>query len=283
MNDSSEAGKENIDGNKAIILGVVVNSTSASKVLTKIGSLCTEKAYTKPYFIITAYSENILQTKEDSQLAKAFGVADLVVSDGISAVAARDYLKRRKGRILDDLGLGLIVGWNILKGKYSGQKITGVDLTRKLLRLSGEKGWRIFLLGGWRDVEEKLSGMMRRDFPKIRINSDPGPINAGFGVDKELVAKINSFRPDILLVAFGRFRQEKWIAANLKLLNAKVVMGVGSSFDELTGIGPWAAATPRWVDRMGLKWLWRVVRNPGHLRRAWNAFPVFAWKVFRSR
>jgi N-acetylglucosaminyldiphosphoundecaprenol N-acetyl-beta-D-mannosaminyltransferase len=132
-------------------------------------------------------------------------------------------------------------------------------------------------------VGEKLAGMMRRDFSKIRIASDPGPINARSDADKELVAKINSFRPDILLVAFGRFRQEKWIAANLKLLNTKVVMGVGSSFDELTGIGPWAAATPRWVDRMGLKWLWRVVRNPGHLQRAWNAFPVFAWKVFRSR
>jgi N-acetylglucosaminyldiphosphoundecaprenol N-acetyl-beta-D-mannosaminyltransferase len=283
MNDFREAGNKNKDDNKAIILGVGVNSTSASTVLAKISSLCSENGHTKPYFIITAYSENILESNNDMQLAKAFENADIVVPDGISAVAARDYLKRRNGRIRDDLRLGFSVGWNILKGKYSGQKVMGVELTRKILRTGGEKGWRIFLLGGWKDVGEKLAGMMRRDFPKITISGDPGPEHVGLGTDKELVRKINDFGPDVLLVAFGRFKQEKWIAANLRLLNARVVLGVGSSFDELTGTGPWAAATPRWVDRMGLKWLWRAVRNPGHLRRAWNAFPVFAWKVFRSR
>jgi N-acetylglucosaminyldiphosphoundecaprenol N-acetyl-beta-D-mannosaminyltransferase len=192
-------------------------------------------------------------------------------------------LTKRKNAGGEDLWLGLSEGWKILRGGFADKKVEGVELTRKLLRAGGEKGWRIFLLGGWYGVGEKLVKMMRRDFPGIEIISDAGRDDIRPQVDKEIIDRINVFRPDILLVAFGRFRQEKWIAANLKHLKTKVVMGVGSSFDELAGVGPWAWPTPKWVGRMGLKWLWRAVIDPRHIKRAWNAFPCFAWKVFRSK
>jgi N-acetylglucosaminyldiphosphoundecaprenol N-acetyl-beta-D-mannosaminyltransferase len=161
--------------------------------------------------------------------------------------------------------------------------VVGVKLAQELLQLSGKKGWKVYLLGGLSGTAKKLAGKYKsvigydEGYNNIKIQKTNSQIN------DEIVNKINKLMPDILLVGLGRFEQEKWIAKNLKSLKAKVVMGVGSGFDELAGIGPWAAHAPEWVDRMGLKWLWRAVKDPKHIRRAWNAFPVFAWKVFRSR
>jgi UDP-N-acetyl-D-mannosaminuronic acid transferase (WecB/TagA/CpsF family) len=80
-NIEAKAKKE--DDNRAKILGVGVNSTSAFEVLTKIEWLCKEKSLERPYFIITAYSENVMEAARDKELAKAFCLADLVVPDGL--------------------------------------------------------------------------------------------------------------------------------------------------------------------------------------------------------
>lgn len=298
MGQKVEARGRNEDRNRAKILGVGVDSTSASSVLSEISSKVSEKVFIRPLFIVTVYSENILESESDRELAAAMEKADLVVPDGVSVVAAKDYLLRRKNKTLADLWLGFEVGWKILKGEYADKKVVGVDLTKSLLRKGGEKGWRIFLLGGWGGVGEKIVKMMRRDFPGVKIECDEGQVDIKSQItngpstllrasksetNTEIINRINNFQPDILLVAFGRFKQEKWIARNLERLRARVVMGVGSSFDELASVGPWATPTPSWANRMGLKWLWRVSREPKHIKRAWNAFPVFAWKVFRSR
>jgi N-acetylglucosaminyldiphosphoundecaprenol N-acetyl-beta-D-mannosaminyltransferase len=158
--------------------------------------------------------------------------------------------------------------------------VRGVELTKELLEMSKVKNWKIFLLGGKDRETEKLA---RNKKGNIYYYEPP----MGLDIDnkqetEKILNKISLCQPDILLVGLGRFRQEIWIADNLRKIKAKVVIGVGSSFDELAGMGSWADRAPEWVDRMGLKWLWRVTRDPGHFRRAWNAFPVFAWKVFRS-
>ena len=93
--------------------------------------------------------------------------------------------------------------------------------------------------------------------------------------NNEVVAKINKFKPDILLVAYGAPWQEKWISANLGELKAKVVMGVGGTFDYLTGR---AKLPPRWMEKLGLEWLWRLILEPWRWRRQVNLVR-FAWRV----
>ncbi len=80
----------------------------------------------------------------------------------------------------------------------------------------------------------------------------------------EIVAKINKFMPDVLLVAYGAPWQEKWLFANRYKLNAKVGMGVGGAFDYLTGHTP---TPPELISKMGLEWLWRLVHEPWRWRR----------------
>ena len=274
------------------ILGVPVSGTSTDTVLTKIEAQCTKKAFKKPFFIVTAYSEFFLEAQKDLGFKNALFEADLVVPDGVSVVAAMDYQDQRLGVWWRDLGAGLRVGLRILKGELSGRIVVGVRLVEKILELAGEKKWRVFLLGSDKDTLTKLKFKIKgSDYlaglvDSGKLESDPGPIrlsDLSYSDNEKLVKKVNNFKPDILLVAFGRFKQEKWIWQNLSKINARVVMGVGSSFDELSGRGKWVTPAPLWVEKMGLKWLWRVTKDPKHLRRAWNAFPVFAWKVFADR
>lgn len=252
--------------NKANVLGVGVVITSMTQVLDKIDQ-AVHSSLEKPFFIVTAYSETILEARCDFGFKQTLGKADLIVADGVSVLSAIDYQNRARGNILAKFWEGLRVGRDILAGKYAG-RIVGVRLFEKLL----SSNYRVYLLGGWGDVAKRLATKYGTEF-------DPGPVNisgASEVENKRVIIKINKYAPDILFVSFGRFRQEVWIADNLDKLRAKVIIGVGSAFDEVAN--KWQV--PLWVERSGLKWLWRMWGDPGHIKRVWNAFPVFAWKVF---
>jgi N-acetylglucosaminyldiphosphoundecaprenol N-acetyl-beta-D-mannosaminyltransferase len=98
--------------------------------------------------------------------------------------------------------------------------------------------------------------------------------------NEAIVQRILPTRPDILLVAYGAPKQDKWIARNLVRLQIPVCMGVGGSFDFIAGT---ARRAPRWVQRLQLEWLHRLLMQPWRWRRIWNAVPRFSWQVFWSR
>ena len=192
-------------------------------------------------------------------------------------------MRSRTGNQWTDFWLGFEVGGRILRGKYNDKKIVGVELAKEAcLGSASREGRKVFLLGGLPGIAEKLAHKHKSvigyelGYSRIKLQKNDVQLN------NRIVNKINAHKPDLLLVGLGRFEQEKWIARNLESLKVKAVMGVGSSFDELTGYGPWATPAPEWVDRMGLKWAWRAVKDPKHIRRAWNAFPVFAWRIYTS-
>jgi N-acetylglucosaminyldiphosphoundecaprenol N-acetyl-beta-D-mannosaminyltransferase len=282
QNTEAERGKK--DRINRIILGVEVSSTSKTEVLRKIEEKCNENVYNKPLFIVTAYSEFFIEAETDKEFAAALNKADLVLPDGVSVPAALDYLRLAEGKqLMGKLITGLQVGGRVLRGKYAGKVVTGVGLTRELLETGNKNKWRVFLLGGFGNVAERLTDKLKQNYPGLCLGWDrAGENNEEIRQrSREIVIKTEKFKPDLLLVAMGRYKQEKWIAEHLSGLGAKVVMGVGSSFDELLGEGKWAAKPPGWVEQSGLKWLWRVGRDPKHLKRAWRAFPLFTWKVFR--
>ena len=241
---------------KANILGVGVSSTTSTEVLSIINDQCQMSNQRKPYLIVTAYSEFFLEAKTNPKFKLALEKADLIVPDGVSVIAALDYVQK------PSFLYGLYVGWKIISGQYYGKTVVGVDLVRKLLE---DKTKKVFLLGGWNGVAETVSKKY----------------HGAFSEDQSNIKAINKYKPEILLVALGRFKQEIWIAENLKKLNCKVVMGVGSSFDEIAGEGVWKYPSPNWVNKMGLKWLWRALHNPRHWPRALRASILFPWKVWR--
>lgn len=99
-----------------------------------------------------------------------------------------------------------------------------------------------------------------------------------------IIKKINNYKPDILLVAYGAPWQEKWLWNNRSMLNAKILMGVGGAFDYLTGK---SMLPPIWVEQAGLEWLWRLVNEPWRWRRQINlvkfVYLVLCERIYGNR
>jgi N-acetylglucosaminyldiphosphoundecaprenol N-acetyl-beta-D-mannosaminyltransferase len=151
-----------------------------------------------------------------------------------------------------------------LMGCPLAERITGVDLVPKLADLSARKGYRIFLLGGRLGVAERAGKLLERNHPGVRIVGTYAPAEESLiRMDHgDILERIHSAHPDILLVAFGNPKQEKWIWMHRKRLAVPLAMGVGGSFDILVGD---VRRAPRWIQQCGLEWAMRFVQEPARL------------------
>jgi N-acetylglucosaminyldiphosphoundecaprenol N-acetyl-beta-D-mannosaminyltransferase len=151
-----------------------------------------------------------------------------------------------------------------LLGNPLPERITGVDLIPKLAELSARKGYKIFLLGGRDGVAERASAILEQRYPGVRIVGSYAPeLKELARMDHtEILRQVHDAKPDILLVAFGNPKQEKWIWMHRKKLGVPVAMGIGSSLEILVG-DVWRA--PRWMERSGIEWLARLLAEPARL------------------
>lgn len=239
------------------VLNMPISSSRYAEVIKILDKQVKKKVSDKAFFLITAYSESCLEFDRDENFRKAVSEADLVVADGVSLWAAMDYLGDEK---LSGIGTGL----KILQGKYADRP-TGVSVLRHYL--VEHKSLNIFLYGGW-GVVEKIANKYGCAWSEEDING---------------IEKINFVHPDILFVSLGRFKQEIWIAQNLNKIKAKVIIGVGSAFDEIAGAGNWQVPIPIWMEKSGLKWLWRGLHDAKHWKRIWNAVIIFSILVWRQK
>ncbi len=143
-------------------------------------------------------------------------------------------------------------------------KISGSDLIEPLVGLAGRSGWRVFLFGGAAGVGEQAAERARRDFgvevvgtasPFIRLDGSPGDLDQG-------ADEVAASKPDLVLVAMGAPKQERWIHHNRERLGTAVSVGVGASLDFLVGR---IRRAPRWVSNAGFEWLYRLAREPRRL------------------
>jgi len=262
------------------VLGVKIDFLKRIEALETISEMIFGKQTGGAKHIVTAYSEFFVVATKDLDFKKVLARAELVVPDGIGPLAAVDYLEsvNAKDSILLRLFKGAVTGVKILFGKV-GEPISGIWLFCRLVEVAANGGWKVYLLGGFGDVSYKLAAQLKEKYPKLIIAADPGDQRleeVGSGSD-DVIDKINRFQPDILFVAYGPVKQEKWIDKNKRNLNTKVAMGVGGTFDELTGkVKP----APVFIEKMGLKWLWRLIQEPKRFRRILNAYPIFPLMVF---
>ncbi|MBN1967050.1 MAG: WecB/TagA/CpsF family glycosyltransferase, partial [Anaerolineae bacterium] len=136
------------------------------------------------------------------------------------------------------------------------------------------EGWRLFLLGAAPGVAERTAAVLECDYPGLQIAGtyagSPAPQE-----EEAIIERVNASGADILFVAYGAPRQDDWIARNRERLNVRVAMGVGGSFDFIAGVVPRA---PRWMQQIGLEWLFRLIRQPWRWRRMLR-LPRFIWAV----
>lgn len=258
-------------------MGLPVDIIDKENAVDKIGIWIDESKKLRQ--IVTAYSEFYVTGTRDKDFSQIMKDSDMVTPDGISVLAAAEYLKRSKGKsLLGKILEGLVTGKKILKGEL-GETVTGVWLFDRLTKEAADKGWRVFLLGGWDNVSSRTAKMLLKRFPKLKISFDMGETRVGTDpiTDKRVVQKINDFKTDILFVAYNPIKQEKWIANHKELLRVKVAIGVGGTFNEY--LGEFKKA-PLWMENSGLKWLWRVWVEPRRLGRILRAVVVFPWLVF---
>lgn len=266
---------------RAKVLGVNVDMVNREETLKKISDQIENPKNKGVMQVVTAYSEFFVTAGKDLEFRKVLNNAELVVPDGVGPLAAIDYSQsiNSNDSFLIKILKGGVTGLKVLTGKV-GKTVSGLWLCSKLIELASDHGWKVFLLGGFGDVSYRLEKKFFNNYPDLKIKSDPGEqdldLKSGF---TEILSKINAFKPDLLFVAYGPVKQEKWVAKNKKNLQAKVAIGVGGTFDELTEK---VAPVPKLLEKMGLKWLWRVKEEPKRFRRILNAFPIFPFMVFRE-
>ena len=159
-------------------------------------------------------------------------------------------------------GVGLLWASRQL-GSPLPERVTGSDGVPLIAQHAAERGWRIFLLGAAPGIAERAAEILQDANPGLQFAGTYAGSPAEAEED-EIVALINRSRADILFVAYGAPKQDKWIARNLPRLEVAMAMGVGGSLDFIAGAAPRA---PRWLQARGLEWLYRLIRQPWRLRR----------------
>ncbi len=264
------------------VLGTRLNLVGREEALDLIGKWLTAKA-PRLKMVATAYSEFFVKAIGDVDFRMALESSDLVVPDGIGPLAAINFTESLvpSDNVFQKVIKGVKTGGAILAGKV-GQPVAGYWLFKELVKRAAEKGWRIFLLGGFGDTAQQVKLKLEKLSGNLEMEADPGSqkLDRADDENERVIAKINQFKPDLLFVAYGPVKQEKWLAANKGRLAAKVALGVGGTFDEFLGK---VKEAPEVFSRLGLKWLWRLVIQPKRMGRIWRAVVVFPWLVFREK
>lgn len=266
MTKKVNRSSDSFDVNMWQIFDISLFGRSKDRVLNIIGDKL--DSGTKKYWVATVNPEFVMESLKDDNFKTILKKTDLNVMDGIGLVWAREVLniKRFFG--------GIKVGVEVLQGKYKNEIASGADLVLDLSKMAAEKGFKMFFLGGFGDRAQKTAEFLKNEFGLKQEQLDwceGEPIIS----NKEVVEKINKFKPDILLVAYGMKKQEFWIDENIDKLDIGMVMGVGRSFDYYSGE---LKRAPKWCQRMGLEWLYSLIKEPKRIKRQ-LVLPKFVWKV----
>lgn len=155
-----------------------------------------------------------------------------------------------------------------------GDRATYLDLIGPLLEKAHQGGWKLFFLGSKPGVAEKGAEVWRRTHPGLRIEVADGYFDVDSPVENgAILARIERFSPDVLFVGMSMPRQEQWILRNLAAIEARTIMSSGAIMDYVAGVAP---TPPRWLGRIGLEWLYRLLTAPRHL---WRRYLVEPWFI----
>lgn len=284
---------------QATILSIKLSSTSKIRVLRFVrGRLrIFDKNATKraKFVIVTPNPEIITKAQKDKELARILNSANLSLPDGIGLAAAHRFMTFRapKWKVLRApvlLVQGFVVGIAVLFGDRWLMKdlkiIKGREIFLELMKLANKKGWRVFFLGGKVGVANKAAKNLQKSLKKVVIESTEGSVldeNAipvsrkDVKIEKDVVGRINKLKPHLLFVALGAPKQEKWLDKWVGDLNIGGAMVVGGTFDYMAQK---TALPPKWMEKLGLEWLWRLISQPERARRIFTAFPLFPLRVY---
>lgn len=243
----------------AVLFSVPIADLTMSETVRAIEAMVeTGRSTGRTHQIATVNVDFVVNAVNDAEVGGILRRCDLCLADGMPIVWA--------SRMLD---------------RPIRERVAGADLVPELLATAERTGWRIHIFGSTVDVARSAERILRDRYPRARFTVDPGPVVSPTGVvDDEVIDSIVSHRPDILCVALGNPKQERFIAANRERLGVPVMIGVGGSIDMLVGRRRRAPAILRQV---GLEWVVRALQEPRRLgpRYLRDAY-VFVPRLFRE-
>jgi len=197
------------------------------------------------------------------------------VVDARSDAAFAGVLRRANVRAPD--GVGVLWAANLL-GMPLPERVTGSDGIYRIAERAAQRHWRVFFLGAAPGVALRTAERLRELYPGLLVAGayDGSPDETGWA---EITPWLEATQPDILFVAYGHPKQDFWIDHHRAELPAAVALGVGGAFDFVAGV---TVRAPRWMRRLGLEWLHRLIRQPWRWRRM-SKLPRFALLVLRQR
>lgn len=231
------------------ILGVPVHPLTMNESVAVLEEKLQKK---EQAFVVTANAEIIMMCQKDKEYNNIVSEqADLVLPDGAGAVWAGRYL-----------------------GNEVPERVAGFDLYNQLLKLSADKGYKAYFFGGAPGVAEAAKNKAEELYPGVQI---VGCRNGYFTEAEEeaIIKEINDAAPDMLFVALGAPKQEKWLVKYRNQLKPRVLMGIGGSFDVLAGK---MERAPKWMQEASLEWAFRLYKQPSRFMRM-LALPKFVLKV----
>lgn len=227
------------------IYGINIDNTSLDKASETIEKyLNGDQVKT----IFTPNTEIVMAAKKDNDLIDLINRADLVVPDGIGLV----YASR-------------------IKKKPLYERVTGFDLSMRILEIANKNGHSIYLLGGKEGIARQAGLNIKKNYPNINISGYhngyfKGSHNGNKDSEEELnmIKDINSVKPNIIFVGLGFPKQEIWIDENKQRVKSRLIIGNGGVMDILSGN---AKRAPEVFQKLGLEWLYRLINDPKRLRR----------------
>lgn len=240
--------------NRINILGIPFDNVTLKEAIEEILHMLEKKGQ---HHIATPNPEMVMEAEKNTHLRNILQKTAINIPDGIGIIWASHLEKQA------------------LK-----ERVTGIDLMKKICDKSREKQYKIFLLGAQPGIAEMAQSYLENSYPGIQI------VGAFAGSpqekdEKDILNIIEQKKPDILFVAYGCPKQEIWIDKNLSHMHSvKIAIGVGGAFDFLAGTRKRA---PRWMQKSGTEWLYRLIQEPHRIKRIYNATIKFPLKYVEKK
>ncbi len=238
---------------RANVLGVGVSAVSMAQALDVIEGWIQTR---EPHYVCVTGVHGVIESQRDPALRQIHNAAGLVTPDGMPLV----WLSRAQGF-------------------RSVERVYGPDLMLALCERSLSGGYRHFFYGGAEGVPELLAGALERRFPALQVAGCYSPPFRPLTPEEDAAVgqMIERSGADIVWVGLSTPKQERWMAARAGRLAAPVLIGVGAAFDFHAGLKKQA---PRWMQRSGLEWLFRLISEPRRLGRRYLVNnPLFVFYV----
>ena len=201
-------------------------------------------------FIITVNSETLMKSENDRELENILKGNYSFVPDGIAVVKAAKKL---------DINIS--------------ERITGIDIAEHLLKVANINKYSIYLFGAKEEVIQALVEKIKKEYKNIKLL---GYSNGYVDNKDKIMEDIIKFNPDICMIALGIPEQEKLIYKYFNKAKNGIYVGVGGSFDVLSGS---KLRAPKIFIKLNLEWFYRIITEPKRLKRFWNNNVKFMFKI----